>query len=705
MPSRRQIIAMWVFVLATSALLLSDDRTVKSQTSALHLLPAPQEIERSTPKEGFRLNRDVVISRCFSATVADELTVKDLARGIEQTTGIALAVELGLRDARAILLGIPKRDEGIAEECAKLGLTLDDRIGEEGYVLRVTPERVLLLANTSTGLFYGAQTLRQLADPESKSIPCVTIRDWPDFPQRWMMYDIGRFQTVNTAYCKRIIENLARVKLNGFAFTMEDDSDSTKYPHHKEALNGDTFAELSAFAERYHIQLVSHFHPMEHIVCPSVAGALALYPNVQAGFDNTRHLLRYAAEHKLLGACICAPSLYRGANFETSWPGILFAAECAWSSAKANPDDFARTFARRWFGIQRNATADMKKLLYFPYCGPKGKQFWRTPSTSAEIFFMPPTRLRRYLRVSVQGNALSQSLELLALTDETLASVDRMKDQAKRNLTTLDFIEFAVLNYRHVARKCLLIEKAARNYQQAAAVQGAKDLQPLRETISALEDLLGDYPYMIRMFDRLAKECGGRKEDWIAEAEQDDWARRTNKTRGITPVMDLQRQTEDLLGAMRSAVTRAFANEILPPPEEYGFEKFPDANVGMWSRKDVTPSSSHKPRKLIFEVTKNITDSETYEIIYDHDEGPEGLSILSTGLYVSNLQGDIRLGQMTRVAEDIHDGFTGDQDKDNIYLLHLKDYDNRLRYFVVAEVYAGQPAENRGVVWLRKKKT
>ena len=57
-------------------------------------------------------------------------------------------------------------------------------IGNEGYLLSVTPERIELSATTSTGIYYGKKTLYQLLT--SQGIPCIAIKDYPRFQYRGM---------------------------------------------------------------------------------------------------------------------------------------------------------------------------------------------------------------------------------------------------------------------------------------------------------------------------------------------------------------------------------------------------------------------------------------------------------------------------------------------------------------------------------------
>lgn len=97
-------------------------------------------------------------------------------------------------------------------------------IGDEGYTLKVTPQKIMLSANKPKGLFYGIQTLMQLFPPsnsneqtkrESYNIPCVEITDYPRFGYRGMMLDVSRhFFTKD--FIKKYIDEMAKYKFNVF---------------------------------------------------------------------------------------------------------------------------------------------------------------------------------------------------------------------------------------------------------------------------------------------------------------------------------------------------------------------------------------------------------------------------------------------------------------------------------------------------------
>ena len=104
-------------------------------------------------------------------------------------------------------------------------------LGDEGYLLEITEDLIVISANKATGLFYGSQTIRQLlpASIESSSvqqgpweIATGTIQDSPKFQHRGVMLDVARhFFTVNEV--KRYIDFLAYYKMNSLHLGLSND--------------------------------------------------------------------------------------------------------------------------------------------------------------------------------------------------------------------------------------------------------------------------------------------------------------------------------------------------------------------------------------------------------------------------------------------------------------------------------------------------
>jgi hexosaminidase len=117
------------------------------------------------------------------------------------------------------------------------------RLGDEGYILEVTPARVSIRAPREAGVFYGAQSLRQLFPPAifasapQKGVqwtaPAVRIEDQPRFRWRGAMLDVSRHFSPKD-FVLRFIDLMAVHKLNTFHWHLTDDQgwriEIRKYP-------------------------------------------------------------------------------------------------------------------------------------------------------------------------------------------------------------------------------------------------------------------------------------------------------------------------------------------------------------------------------------------------------------------------------------------------------------------------------------------
>ena len=119
--------------------------------------------------------------------------------------------------------------------CEDTGIFLNDKatnaiffqrdlaISEEGYRLEVSKTAVHIVAATEKGQFYALQTLRQLISHQEDVILLqqCTISDWPSFPIRGYMLDVGRnFQSIQSL--KEQLDIMAKYKLNTFQWHLTD---------------------------------------------------------------------------------------------------------------------------------------------------------------------------------------------------------------------------------------------------------------------------------------------------------------------------------------------------------------------------------------------------------------------------------------------------------------------------------------------------
>lgn len=180
------------------------------------IVPLPQKMEIQNGR--FLLNDKTEI--IYKDNLSKEADL--LKEYIKLQTGISVTLSQNEKKTNSITLLL---DTSITEE--------------EGYLIKVTPETILLSAKTSTGVFLATQTLRQLiieAQTDNKKdyvIPSTTIKDAPLFAYRGMHLDVGRHM-FPIEFIKKYIDLLALHKMNRFHWHLTEDQgwriEIKKYP-------------------------------------------------------------------------------------------------------------------------------------------------------------------------------------------------------------------------------------------------------------------------------------------------------------------------------------------------------------------------------------------------------------------------------------------------------------------------------------------
>ncbi|WP_031510711.1 beta-N-acetylhexosaminidase [Streptomyces megasporus] len=182
-----------------------------------NLVPAPRSV--TVPAAGPRFD-------------LGPATALDAGPGTEGTARW-LRAALGAACGLPLLPPDPARD---GTDGGTLRLRVDDRVaaelGPEGYRLRVTADGVDLSGGAAPGVFWGAQTLRQLLGPDAhrraplpgraRSLPYVEIEDAPRFPWRGFLLDVARHFAPKDDVL-RWIDLLAAHKLNVLHLHLTDD--------------------------------------------------------------------------------------------------------------------------------------------------------------------------------------------------------------------------------------------------------------------------------------------------------------------------------------------------------------------------------------------------------------------------------------------------------------------------------------------------
>ena len=157
--------------------------------------------------------------------------------------------------------------------------TGDAQLGREGYRLQVG-RRVLIAANRAGGAFYGTRTFLQLLR-QDRAVPAGTARDWPRYPERGLMVDIGR-KHFSLDWLRAHIRELSYLKLNQLHLHFSDNQgwriESERHPEvvSRQHLTKDQVRSLVALAERYQVRIVPEIDMPGHM-----QAALAAHPELQ----------------------------------------------------------------------------------------------------------------------------------------------------------------------------------------------------------------------------------------------------------------------------------------------------------------------------------------------------------------------------------------------------------------------------------------
>lgn len=84
----------------------------------------------------------------------------------------------------------------------------------EGYTLTISKSGIEITFRTTAGIRAASATLCQLLREYGRKLPCLKIRDWPDFSRRGVMLDISRGRVPKLETLLELAEKLAGLKIN-----------------------------------------------------------------------------------------------------------------------------------------------------------------------------------------------------------------------------------------------------------------------------------------------------------------------------------------------------------------------------------------------------------------------------------------------------------------------------------------------------------
>ena len=138
----------------------------------------------------------------------------------------------------------------------------------EGYTLTISARGVEIAFRDPGGRRAGEATLRQLQREYGCRLPCLKIRDWPDFPRRGVMLDISRGRVPKLETLLDLATKLADLKINELQLYTEH---TFAYRNYKSvwqswgALTGSEIRRLDARCRELGIDLVPNQNSFGHL--------------------------------------------------------------------------------------------------------------------------------------------------------------------------------------------------------------------------------------------------------------------------------------------------------------------------------------------------------------------------------------------------------------------------------------------------------
>lgn len=205
----RSILHLFILTLILSS---CSEKNKTFLQSEIAILPKPAIVDLG--QESFSLNKKTTIS--FGGDEQKRSVANYLISELKKTTELHLELD---ENPKADIVFVNLKD-----------------LAEESYELEVNPDQVIVQANSSSGYFYGVQTILQLLEKQENGdwlIPSISVKDNPRFKWRAYMLDESRYFH-GEEFVKKLLDQMAMLKMNVFHWHLVDDAgwriEIKKYP-------------------------------------------------------------------------------------------------------------------------------------------------------------------------------------------------------------------------------------------------------------------------------------------------------------------------------------------------------------------------------------------------------------------------------------------------------------------------------------------
>jgi len=232
-------------------------------TDAQHnpLLPSAQQLRYGT---GHLLLEGLAIQFSSPPTAEDRFAAEQLSRQLAEHTGIRIRITDTERSGRAIILDRTGPPDPLPVPGEKPGPG-----SREAYDLTVATSGAKIHSRSSAGVFYGVQTLVQLAEGsgEQAALPEAEVHDWPALAYRGTMVDMSHGPLPTEEEVKRQLDFLAHWKANQYFLYNEVSIELTGYPlpNPEGRFTKDEVRHIIAYGRERHIDVIPNLELYAHL--------------------------------------------------------------------------------------------------------------------------------------------------------------------------------------------------------------------------------------------------------------------------------------------------------------------------------------------------------------------------------------------------------------------------------------------------------
>jgi hexosaminidase len=220
--------------------------------SSLKLIPIPREVHATGERP---LAHGVRILCAAPCAVEDQFAADDLSAAL-------LARRIPVAEVDGFPINLTRLAEGANAK-------FTDEMKAEGYLITTTATGLTVVGATAEGVFYGAQTVKQLVEGDGPraTLHAANIRDWPAMKYRGLDDDMSRGPITTLDFEKHMIRTIAAYKVNLYSPYFEHTQQYASNPLMAPpgSITAEEAIELVAYAKLYHITIIPEQEAFGHL--------------------------------------------------------------------------------------------------------------------------------------------------------------------------------------------------------------------------------------------------------------------------------------------------------------------------------------------------------------------------------------------------------------------------------------------------------